>query len=87
MMLVSSVIVETLDKVKILKKQKMMMKKKKLMMMMMVMEKMKVDNLIYDYLIRKEHIITSNKGGRREAKQVDCFTSDLRRRRRYWLII
>jgi hypothetical protein len=43
-MLVSSVIVETLDKVKILKNQ-MMLKKKKLMTAT-VMEKMKVDNLM-----------------------------------------
>ena len=44
-MLVSSVIVETLDKVKILKNQ-MMLKKKKKLMMATVMEKMKVDNLM-----------------------------------------
>jgi hypothetical protein len=44
-MLVSSVIVETLDKVKILKNQ-MMLKKKKKLMTATVMEKMKVDNLM-----------------------------------------
>ena len=46
-MLVSSVILETLDKVKILKNQKMLKKKKKLVMAAaMVMDKMKVDNLM-----------------------------------------
>ena len=46
-MLVSSVIVETLDKVKILKNQKMLKKKKRLVMAAaMVMDKMKVDNLM-----------------------------------------
>jgi hypothetical protein len=46
-MLVSSVILETLDKVKILKNQKMLQKKKKqVMAAAMVMDKMKVDNLM-----------------------------------------
>jgi hypothetical protein len=45
-MLVSSVILETLDKVKILKNQKMLKKKKLVMAAAMVMDKMKVDNLM-----------------------------------------
>ena len=45
-MLVSSVILETLDKVKILKNQKMLKKKTKLVMAAMVMDKMKVDSLM-----------------------------------------
>jgi hypothetical protein len=45
-MLVSSVIVETFDKVKILKNQKMLKKNKNLMAAAMMMDKMKVDNLM-----------------------------------------
>ena len=45
-MLVSSVIVETLDKVKILKNHKMLKKKNLVMEAAMVIDNMKVDNLM-----------------------------------------